>query len=78
MAKSKNPPNFIRKSKKKYSVCRCGGRLIQLVAYDGRPLFKCLKCDDSFTCGKNGGEYAKAVPMAPSDVLPKHLKNMKS
>ncbi len=42
--------------------CRVGGLVRAEPAMDGRPAFRCTRCGDYFTWGKDGGEYAKAVP----------------
>jgi len=40
-------------------TCLIGGYTqSQCLPVDGRPLFTCTRCDASWTCGKDGGEYA--------------------
>ncbi len=50
-------------------VVGCRGGLVQGRAQDGRPQFTCTKCRGSFTNGRDGGEYAAAVPMASPGQL---------
>ena len=45
-------------------VCTRGGLERTEPATDGRPRFRCTACGDTFTWGKSGGEYAKAMPEA--------------
>ena len=63
MAVPAGKEQFIRRIKRNYRICRCGGGLVQDKAFDGRPLFICTRCDAHFTNGRSGGEYAKVVPM---------------
>lgn len=39
--------------------CHKGGYEQRKAEYDGRPEFKCWHCGNSWTCGKDGGEYAR-------------------
>ena len=51
---------IIRKKKKLRCLsCLIGGYTqTQCLPGDGRPLFICSRCNASWTCGKDGGEYA--------------------
>ena len=42
----------------------CGGGVIYdgPAPHDGRPRFRCTKCGDTWTCGKDGGEWAVLIP----------------
>lgn len=51
----------------KRSPLRCPSCIIGGLRRDdhpdvNRPMFKCDRCGHSFTNGKDGGEYAKALP----------------
>lgn len=41
--------------------CRHLGWDLIAVAADGRPRFKCQRCDEKWTCGKDGGPYLAAA-----------------
>lgn len=42
---------------------RCLHRGFDIVApaLDGRPRFKCQRCDNTWSCGKSGGVYLRAA-----------------
>lgn len=45
-------------AKKRCPRCKTGGYTQSVAGGDGRPLFACTQCGNTWTCGKNGGEYA--------------------
>ena len=56
--------------------CLIGGLTRGVPALDGRPSFKCARCGNHFTNGKNGGEYAAHVPagfVSFGDVMREHF-----
>jgi hypothetical protein len=43
--------------------CNCGGGIVYNgPAADGRPEFRCTKCERVFTCGRDGGRWAVLIP----------------
>lgn len=51
----------LKRSFTRCPVCIIGGLRRGKPADDGRPSFFCTRCKRSFTYGRDGGEYAKAV-----------------
>jgi len=48
-----------KNSKPRCPMCLIGGYMqFKCETGDGRPFFKCSRCDASWTYGKDGGEYA--------------------
>lgn len=54
-------------------ACRGGLERIQ-PADDGRPRFQCTGCRRPFTCGRDGGEYARVMPEALVTSSEEHAK----
>lgn len=57
----------LRRDPRRCPGCIVGGLTRGEPAADGRPSFVCKRCGYHFTHGKDGGEYAAAVP-APKET----------
>lgn len=55
----------VRKRKPRCPRCRHTG-FRKSKAGDGRPRFTCDKCNETWTCGKTGGDFTAAAMKEPS------------
>lgn len=47
-----------KKTRLRCPRCHVGGYSQTVAPGDGRPLFVCTRCGHTWSCGKDGGEYA--------------------